>query len=345
MNTACVVTRKSVKDPAKQTGKIERILYYASLAGSSHNTQPWRVEILNDTILRVYPDMSRMLSVVDPHARGLYISLGAFLENLYLAAAATGYDASITFHQAAESQTTFATVTLAGGGKPVTDLQELESRVSLRAPFLKEPLSSEDVFTLTSDPGVTYISMSSVEGQYIAEKTLKAYEKQSNDDAAKEELAQWMRFSNSLVKEKRDGLTTSGMGITGIAGFMVSRMYKPEDSKKQSFIEAGITKTGTQVDNCAGWLLITGESNDAEGWIYTGMKYQRVSLLCRSRMIGLHPMNQMIEEPDFEIDANRSLNVKGKIHFIARVGYVKKYPEAVSVRRVVADFTTDYRKR
>lgn len=55
-------------------------------------------------------------------------------------------------------------------------------------------------------------------------------------------------------------------------------------------------------------------------------------------MIGYHPMNQMIEEQEFEGNANNFLSTSGVIQFVARVGYVKEYPEAVSVRRPVAVF-------
>lgn len=55
--------------------------------------------------------------------------------------------------------------------------------------------------------------------------------------------------------------------------------------------------------------------------------------------IGFHPMNQVIEEPEFENEANTFFGFSGKIIFIARIGYVKEYPAPVSVRRPVESFT------
>ena len=83
---------KKVKDAAY------KILNYASLAGSSHNSQPWKVEVFpNDSIL-VFADTSRLLNVVDPKGIELYISIGAFIENLDIAANALGYRTEITLY-------------------------------------------------------------------------------------------------------------------------------------------------------------------------------------------------------------------------------------------------------
>ncbi|MTK52889.1 hypothetical protein [Paludibacter sp.] len=70
---------------------MHKVIYYATLAGSSHNTQPWKAEVLNDREIRVLVDTTRVLNVIDPKKRELYISLGAFIENLDLAAGALGY--------------------------------------------------------------------------------------------------------------------------------------------------------------------------------------------------------------------------------------------------------------
>ena len=54
-------------------------------------------------------------------------------------------------------------------------------------------------------------------------------------------------------------------------------------------------------------------------------------------MIGFHPMNQMIEEENFEKQAGSYLSLPGVIQFVARIGYVDEYPPANSVRRPVKD--------
>ena len=58
-------------------------------------------------------------------------------------------------------------------------------------------------------------------------------------------------------------------------------------------------------------------------------------LMARERMIAIHPMTQYIEEQTGmdQIAANHGSDVIPQ--FILRVGYLKSYPEPVSLRRPV----------
>lgn len=324
--------------PEDISGPIEQIIHYASLAGNSHNTQPWYVYVENDSVLFIKADFSRKLHIVDPDARGLFISLGAFIENLELAAGSLGYRADIEITAKHKNDSTVAVIRLSKSQKNGYDLSKIENRRTLRNPFHKTEISKDHLNKLIDNISeLAYFSSSSEEGKYIAEQTLEAYTQQSLDDQAKQELASWMRFSNSDVEKHRDGLTTSGMGITGFGGFFVRNFYKPEDSMKDSFIETGIEKTKEQTENCGGWILIIQKEDSPEDWIKTGRLYQRLNLRCRDMMIGFHPMNQMIEEENFEKNVNEHLSLPGVIQFIARIGYVDDYPPANSVRRSVKE--------
>lgn len=63
------------------------LVRYATLAASSHNTQPWKFRLERGRIL-ILPDLSRRCSAVDPDDHHLYASLGCAAENLLLAAQA-----------------------------------------------------------------------------------------------------------------------------------------------------------------------------------------------------------------------------------------------------------------
>ena len=319
--------------------QIEKIIYYASLAGNSHNTQPWYVYVENDSGLYIKADFSRKLYIVDPDARGLFISLGAFIENLELAAGSLGYKADIEITAKHKNDSNVAAIHFSKSQNSGYDLSQIENRRTLRTPFHKTEISKDHLNKLVDNNNseIFYFSSSSKEGKYIAEQTLAAYTQQANDDQAKQELANWMRFSNSDVEKHRDGLTTSGMGITGFGGFFVRNFYKPDDSMKDSFIKTGIEKTKEQTENCGGWILILQNEDNPERWIKTGMLYQRLNLDCRDLMIGFHPMNQMIEEGNFEKNANEHLSLSGVIQFVSRIGYVDEYPPANSVRRSVKE--------
>jgi hypothetical protein len=317
---------------------VEKIIYYASLSGNSHNTQPWYVEIESDSVIYLYADFSRKLHIVDPDARGLFISLGAFIENLNLAAGSLGYNTDIRTTANFKSDSSAAIIRISRATESGYGLSKIENRRTLRTPFKNDEIKKEHLDKLIyGSSNIHFYRASSIEGKFIAEQTLAAYTQQSKDEQAKQEQSNWMRYSNAQEKKYRDGLTTSGMGITGFGGFFVRNFYKPEDSMKDSFIEAGIEKAKEQVENCGGWIVITQNEDTPEKWMNTGRLYQGMNLSCRDMMIGMHPMNQMIEEVEFEKIANEKLGLPGVVQFVARIGYVDSYPPANSVRRPVTD--------
>ncbi|MCG6898167.1 MAG: hypothetical protein LJE60_13835 [Thiocapsa sp.] len=72
----------------------EQLIPFAVRAPSGHNAQPWQFSVNQDRI-RIFPDLSRRLPVVDPDDHALFISLGCALENVVVAASHLGLAASI----------------------------------------------------------------------------------------------------------------------------------------------------------------------------------------------------------------------------------------------------------
>jgi hypothetical protein len=67
----------------------------AILAASPHSTQPWLFKVTNSSI-EFYIDTKRNVGALDPYLREEHIGMGCALENLMLAAAANGYQATLT---------------------------------------------------------------------------------------------------------------------------------------------------------------------------------------------------------------------------------------------------------
>jgi nitroreductase len=97
-----------------EEGPIEErarfLVRYAVLAPSSYNTQPWRF-IVDDDEIRLFADLDRWLTVADSDKRELYLSLGAALENLLVAAEHFGLDSDVAYLPGSDS-THAATVRL-----------------------------------------------------------------------------------------------------------------------------------------------------------------------------------------------------------------------------------------
>lgn len=334
--------RNSIKPYQCPTDNIECMLHYASLAGSSHNSQPWQVEAFGHDSILIYADLTRRLAVVDCTNRELYMSIGAFIENLDIAAKCLGYQTNIHINSSGgDNNSPIASVKLLKNEKFIekSELKEIELRNTLRIPFQTKEIRPSDLERLVSvdSPNIHFVSASSELGRVIAQDELEAYSKQAYNKLAQDELANWIRFSNKDVKQKQDGLSTAGMGIQGLGGFVVRNFFNPEDSKKKPFVTKGIEKTKLLVENCGGWILITQQSDDLASCIYAGRLYEQLNLRCRRLGLGFHPMSQIIEEQGL----NQCIlpELSGKLMFIARIGYVDKYPVPVSLRRSVKSFT------
>jgi hypothetical protein len=67
----------------------------------------------------------------------------------------------------------------------------------------------------------------------------------------------------------------------------------------------------------------------------TGRKMQRLFLKVRERNIAIHPMTQILEETSIQQQLNQAIGISQNIQFILRTGYLKDYPQPVSLRRPV----------
>lgn len=65
--------------------KVKLLARYGTLGPSTHNTQPWRLAA-SVSELKVYIDNARAVPAADPTKRDMYISMGALIRNVELAA-------------------------------------------------------------------------------------------------------------------------------------------------------------------------------------------------------------------------------------------------------------------
>ena len=68
------------------------------------------------------------------------------------------------------------------------------------------------------------------------------------------------------------------------------------------------------------------------------MVFENILLRTRERGIAVHPMTQMLEEEAWKKQAARELGLPGQVQWILRLGYLKTYPDPVSLRRPVSWF-------
>ena len=319
----------------------KEILFLASLAPSGHNTQPWFVEYLEPYHWIIGNDKSKWLPAVDPNQRETMLSIGAFIQNLEYAADSFGYGCDWNLLAATNQDERVIEVKLVKKAtKNSFDITKIKNRRTVRSGYLNDVLKKEDSDYLINSEAefIHYLPNNSKESQFINEQTIEANRLQIYRDAAQQELADWIRFSSNDAEKNRDGLTTAGMEIEGISGFVVRNFYDKTDVMKTNFRETSLDKVKKEVSESAGWILITSKDNSVETLLETGRRMQRIFLKVREKNIAIHPMTQILEEPSTREMLNQSIGISENIQFILRVGYLKNYPEPVSLRRPVEWF-------
>ena len=317
-----------------------RILQLASLAPSGHNTQPWIVRRLAPFQFIIGNDAARWLPAVDPAQRETMLSLGAFVQNLEYAAAGLGYACVWKLLATRLQDEDVVEVRLVPAGVGGYPDERMELRRTLRSGYEPTGIRKEDLRYITANDPQRFVFIGPEEPLYarLNEWTIEANREQTFRDAAQSELADWMRFSNADAERYRDGLTSASMELDGIAGWYVRSFYQRKDALATGFREQGLKKVVEQVGRSGGWLLILSKGDTPAELLEAGRVLQRMLLLTRERGIAVHPMTQVLEEATYHQALHRALGTSSLVQFVLRIGYVRHYPNPVSLRRPVEWF-------
>jgi hypothetical protein len=132
----------------------------ATLAPNPHNSQPWlfRVGPGRPGRIDLFADASRNIGAIDPFKREKCVGLGAALENLVVAAAATGYRATVTLMPEGAHADHAARIELSPGSKRNTLLAaQIAKRHTNRYAFVAGkdvPRMSGSSWNFDGDPWV-----------------------------------------------------------------------------------------------------------------------------------------------------------------------------------------------
>ncbi len=316
------------------------ILHYASLAPSGHNSQPWYVQKKARFDWVIGADPARRLPAVDPHNRELLLSIGAFTENLSLAAAAYGYELAVQVLASKPTDEEILKVILKKEPGVPYPLNRIAARRTVRNGLKPGEIRKNDIEKLAKPlaPNFFYFPRGSEHGKCLTEWAIESFRDQTNRDEAQRELASWIRFSDKEATKYRDGLTPESMEITGPSGWWVRQLYGPKDVLKTEFRRQGIDGTAKIAREGGGWVIVTSPGEKIADLIETGRNFQKMFLLARDLKIAIHPMTQMLEEEKWRNEIRKPHGPQMVPQFVLRVGYLDKYPDPVSLRRPVSRF-------
>lgn len=297
------------------------LLAAAARAPSSHNSQPWRLSLLSPWHWRLCPEPGRRLAVVDPDGRELWLSLGAFVAALGVAAASRGLSL-----EREDSEGSATELKLSTGARTDIPVSALMRRSTLRRDLAPVPgLAAAWTGLAGGDKNLHFVPFASAAGREIANATFKANARQVELDPVWQELADWIRWRPSELARNPTGLTAETMELPWLVRQWVSATYSREDVLTRAFRLRGLDLVGQQLREGEGWLVVTGDTDSRRDWLAAGEALMRFWLHAVPASLALHPMSQALEFADARRTLEQSLGL-GRIQFVARLGR-RAYPD------------------
>jgi hypothetical protein len=311
--------------PLERTAERLDMIKSAIQAPSSHNSQPWKFVLDEDTI-RIYPDYTRRLPVVDPDNRELFISLGCALENLLLAARCYGYDPELRMFPAGDPECLQVSLGPKVLPENFSDILTMVKRQTSHAAFDARKVPAEDLNTLQRIPLEPEVSLQTYISPRYMEKlvrlTREANEWQLNDKSFREELAGWIRFSESAITQRADGLAAPLLGLPALPDWLGKILLKYWASDKdQSDRDARCIRSSSAL------LIIASAGNDKRSWVNVGRSFERIALRLTTLGIQYAHVNQVCEVPHIRAELREYMYLtKQYPQLVLRLGYAPRLP-------------------
>ncbi|KDB06467.1 nitroreductase [Burkholderia sp. lig30] len=303
-------------------------LKYTVLAPSSHNTQPWRFLLDDDTVL-VCADRLRALPVVDPFDRELIISCGAALLNLRVALSHFGMGYTIGTFPSDVDPDLIARVRIVQDGFRDPRLGALfaaiPDRVTTREPFGDDPLPDallQRIVDAAATEGAQAVCVTSVaERALIADLIAEADRMQFADPRFRRELASWIH-----PRRRDDGMPAYGARVSGLLDFatpVVASVIRTFD------VGGGMAAVHQRLVEGSPVLIGIGtESDDRDAWLAAGQALERVLLTAADTGYTASYLNQPIEVDALRLRLRTLLRMTGEPQLLIRVGRGPAVPHA-----------------
>ncbi len=284
----------------------------AILAASPHNTQPWLFKVTNSSI-DLHIDTNRNVGALDPYLREEHIGMGCALENLMLAAAANGYQATLTLFPgklgpipADPKPELLARVDLAAGKREANELYNtIPRRHTNRAAYQpQKPLPPEFVDALNrlardESEVKIFLFTAEAERRKIVEISSAANSEIYSDPEVVRGSERWIRIHWSEVQKFRDGLSIDAFGLppiaTGIAKMMPLWMLKWAGPKGADNGYSHLMLSAPLIG-----IIAAHDRYARVHCLLAGRMWQRAHLLATARGVAGRPCNEAVEMIDHE---------------------------------------------
>lgn len=325
--TVSQIWRHHPLDKARQD--YAQLVRYATLAASSHNTQPWKFQ-LDPGRVSILPDWDRRCAEVDPDDHHLYASLGCAAANLLEAASAAGLRGNVTFDES--SSAVRVDLEDAPASRSVL-FDAIPKRQCSRAAYDGSPATQEELRSLESAGCGKEVSVRILTGkdekQEVVSFVTEGNRAQMEDRRWVDELKAWTRFNGRHAVRTGDGLYGPSVGSPAVPKWL-GRMILPFvlSPKTQS------RKDERNILSSAGIAVFVSELDDRAHWVEAGRCYERFALQAAALGMRTAFVNQPVEVPRIRSQLASWLDLRGgRPDLVVRFGRGPEMPR--SLRRPV----------
>lgn len=307
------------------------LVRYATLAASSHNTQPWKFKLEPGRIV-ILPDLSRRCPEVDPDDHHLFASLGCAAENLLLAARAAGLKGHVSY----EAYTSSVHVDVEAAPPSTSPLfRAIPSRQCSRSEYDGTGLSGEQLRLLEQagqGDGVSVMLLTDSERkEQVAEYVAAGNTAQFADPRWADEMKTWIRFNGREAVRSGDGLYGAVLGIPNVPRWLGTRLMRVAVSAERQN-----RKDIRHIRSSAAIAVLCSEADDKRHWIEAGRSYERLALQAAALDLRTAFINQPVEVPDLRPQFASYLGIgHRRPDLIVRIGRGPEMPR--SLRRPVEE--------
>ena len=307
------------------------LLRHATLAASSHNTQPWKFQLERNAIC-IFPDFSRRCPAVDPDDHHLFASMGCAAENLIHAARADGLRAHVSF----DPPTFGVTIALEAAPPERSSLFDaIPRRQCSRSEYDGKPLAAAELRLLEAaaeGAGVSILLLTDQRRmQQVAEHVAAGNSAQFADREWRKELQSWIRFHKRAAARSGDGLYGPAMGNPDVPPWLGKLFMRfAFTAERQN------RKDVAHIRSSAAVAVFVSEVDDQPHWIEAGRCYERFALQAAALDIRTAFLNQPVEVSTLRPQFAAFLGIGyRRPDLVVRIGHGPTMPR--SFRRPVED--------
>lgn len=317
--------------------QLRFLLNYAVLAPSKHNTQPWLFHV-DQNMIELYADRTRVLSVVDANGRELVMSCGAALANLLAALRYFGFSWLMETPSNPGENNLLARLTIEKGVEATEEERKLFfailQRRTNRRPFTNRSVPIALLRKLESIAGEagTYLHVMWDERQRaeLAHLVLIADHTLWSDQQFRHEMAEWVHLDES---NSPDGIPAYALGKADTTSYLGSLNLRTLVDTPEEEVETQQRTVKPPV-----LAVLSTVADSWFDWLSAGLALENILLHARLAGIWASFFSQPTEVPRLRHTLRNLLGQADFPQIVLRLGYATRVQP--TPRRGVDDVLT-----